>query len=70
MQDYKKNIEQVVSVYNLLIDSSWFKEELVDLSKIGRKKMKNIIKPKKTIKGSTFKKKVINKIISILKKLA
>lgn len=67
LQNHEKNVIQVVHVYNELINSGWFNEEVVSLLKIGCEKLANSIKPKKISKFSKLKNKLKNKIISILK---
>lgn len=70
MQDHKKNVAQVVYVYSELIDSGWFKKEVVDLLKIGCENLENSIKPQKTSEVSNFKNRLRSKIIRILTKLS
>lgn len=69
MQDHEKNVTQVVNVYNKLIESGWFKEEVVDLLKKGCENLENTIKPKKESNSLNLKRRIINKIIRILNKL-
>lgn len=69
MQDHEKNVAQIVRVYNILIESGWFNENVIDQLKIGRENLENSIKPKKDIETLGLKRKVINKIISFLNKI-
>lgn len=69
LQNHEKNVIQVVHVYNELINSGWFNEEVVSMLKTGREKLANSIKPKKISKFSKIKNKLKNKLISILNRI-
>ena len=69
MQNHEKNVAQVVYVYNELIQSGWFNNDVIDLLKTSCENLENSIKPQKVSEESMFKNKFINKIIRVLNKL-
>jgi glycosyltransferase involved in cell wall biosynthesis len=70
MQNQNNNVNKVITAYDLLIESNWFKKEICDLLIKGRDDLKNATKHKKNdLSLFKYKKKLINKVISLLNKL-
>ncbi|NGY37445.1 glycosyltransferase [Flavobacterium sp. XN-5] len=69
MREQKINVAHMICAYKMLIDSCWLKQEVVDLLNIGCKNLENNLLPRKDSEYLSLKKRMINKIISVLKKI-
>ena len=69
LQDHNKNIEKLITGFDLIINYNWFAKEINELLTQTCRKLKNSIKPKKETINNSFKKKIANHIISLLKKI-
>lgn len=69
MKEQQKNGEIVLGVYQRLIESNWFENDIKDLLSIGKMNLENTIRPVNDSNIKTFKRKILNKMIRFLKKL-